>query len=277
LACLLVSGQAGALQGWCGATVPASADRSWLEKAALGGERASLATTLTIPVAFHVITDGRNGKIPRASAQVLIDNLNWSFRDTPLRFRLHKFDTTTNKAWYNNCVASSANQNKLRKRLALDPRYYLNAYSCKLGQPGLLGLATFPPDFFGPGVPALNHLQGVAVDPIVLGSADYPYGLALAHEVGHYLGLFHTFETAANGGNACGEPGDFVVDTPAQSVPSFGECPIGRDTCIDAEGPDDIPNFMNYALDTCWEHFTPGQITRLHVATATFRPLLGSR
>jgi hypothetical protein len=100
----------------------------------------------------------------------------------------------------------------------------------------------------------------------------------LAHEIGHYLGLFHTCESYFNPGRlACAEPGDTISDTPTQSGNTFGQCPIGRDSCPTFSGRDDIPNFMNYATDSCWDHFSRGQNNVMVLALQRYRPALGSR
>lgn len=73
------------------------------------------------------------------------------------------------------------------------------------------------------------------------------------HEVGHWLGLFHTFNSPKDIEDAtgCDGPGDYVDDTPAEAYPVGGDtCPEpGRDTCPGLPGLDPIDNYMTYVAE----------------------------
>jgi hypothetical protein len=152
----------------------------------------------------------------------------------------------------------------------------LNIYTASLGQ-FLLGWAYLPWDFDGTnGAPLPRFLDGVVIDfrslPQVKGDTGdsrafdiYGEGDTATHEVGHWLGLYHTFQ------NGCTEPGDRVSDTPAEASPAF-LCPQGRDTCA-APGVDPIHNFMDYTQDSCMNEFTGGQAARMQDTWVQFREL----
>ena len=89
------------------------------------------------------------------------------------------------------------------------------------------------------------------------------YGKILSHEVGHYLGLHHTFEGGSCSENDCGSEGDFVCDTEPHdnsiSNPQSTDCDLYGE-CGTREP---IENIMNYAGQTCGNTFTQGQKDRM--------------
>jgi len=94
----------------------------------------------------------------------------------------------------------------------------------------------------------------------IVRNEDYDEGDTLVHEVGHWLGLSHTFVGGCNSA-----ANDGISDTPRQTSPTFG-CPIGRDTCPFQDGLDPIHNFMDYSDDCCMFEFTSEQILRMQAS-----------
>jgi hypothetical protein len=235
-----------------------------LADARLMSDAAAARANVVVPVRWHVVRSGTatsQGNIPDTWITNQIQVLNNAYSGTGFSFQLVSIDRTTNSQWYTGCYGGG--ERKMKKALAIDPANNLNIYSCRPSQ-GILGYAYLPNSFneadFRHGV--------VLLDQSLPGGNASPYNLGdtATHEVGHYLGLYHTFQ------GGCQNPGDSVADTPAEASAAYG-CPTGRDTCSSA-GLDPITNFMDYTDDACMNTFSTGQSDRMHSMTSTYKPSL---
>jgi len=95
----------------------------------------------------------------------------------------------------------------------------------------------------------------------------------LAHEMGHYLSLAHTFANRDCKNDDCLTDGDMVCDTPPEKTISGGyACSVPQNSCssdtlsgFTVDVPDLPDNFMDYGQGTgCILSFTAGQAARMH-------------
>ncbi len=266
-----LTGAAAEARDRCGARHVPETEALQIE-AALGHFRNghSPRNVVEIPVWVHVISQGEgleNGDVPHSMILQQMRVLNDSFAGrtggaaTPFRFDLQGVTRTINEDWFRMGIQSQA-ERRAKSALRIGGAETLNIYLTDGG--GYLGWATFPSSYQGQ-----PSQDGIVLFYASLpgGGLDiYSEGDTAPHEVGHWLGLYHTFQ------NGCSTNNDYVADTNAERGPAFN-CPVGRDTCTGFKfpGQDPIFNFMDYTQDSCMYAFTPLQSVRMEEAHALFR------
>ena len=230
--------------------------------------KAKAGFRVTVPVYFHVVTDGAVGALtnPQIAAQIAVLNNTFAGGEggarTGFRFRLAGVTRTDNAEWF--AAGGGKAERQMKRALHTGGPGDLNVYSTTAGD--FLGWAYLPDIVTNP---KRAYLDGVVIDwESFLGTSDtyegqFDQGETTTHEVGHWLNLEHTFA------GKCGPKGDFVDDTPAEKTPTSG-CPAGKDTCK-APGDDPIHNYMDYSFDSCYTEFTPGQAQRMADAWLLYR------
>lgn len=255
--------------------------RATAEQAGMPSSEPALAHqpgSVLINVYFHVIqgTPGNKGKgfvsVPALESQVDTLNRDFSGNDLPgtgtntaFRFQYAGEDYTVNPSWFTlaeNSPEEAAMKITLRRGSIRD----LNIFTTNNGS----SWATFPWDY-----EKNPWNDGIVLSYLTLPggkSSNNNQGDVGTHETGHWLGLLHTFESAADG-QSCGIINDEVDDTPAELKPTKQtySCKKTYDTCPDLAGNDPTNNFMTYRSDSCMDEFTNGQSMRMDDFYTLFR------
>ena len=157
---------------------------------------------------------------------------------------------TTSEDWYD---SDNGEENKMKSAATggsqiWNRNNYLNVWICDISNGANSGTAGYAYR------PNPTFLPNSSIDGIVL---DYNLGVnnenVLTHEVGHYLGLDHTW----GGSGGCGNDDGFN-DTPITDGPSFdfpGSCSGNQQTCAGTETQ--YENYMDYS--NCTVMFTQNQ------------------
>lgn len=224
--------------------------------------------TWNIPVIFHVIISSSNsGDVLDSQLTAQINELNSEFLETRFSFYLAGIRRTINDNWRNLTYSDPPSQQEIdmKNALSIDPVHSLNIYITSING-SIKGWAKYPWDYYANQNPSLF---GVVIRPNVLPGGDDPdnnMGRVTTHEVGHYLGLYHTFDPDC-------KDADGVSDTPIHQV-NYG-CPSPNPDTCPQPGLDPIHNQMNYTNDPCRYEITIGQIYRMNQIVQQYKPNLG--
>ncbi len=217
-----------------------------------------------VPITFHVVrrSDGSGGLSEERLNQTMID-LNRHYEQVGIRFfrlldgdKYYVHEIHSNN-FYNNTNSSSM-YTILRQQGPVENT--LNVWFTT--NTGLCGISSFP----GQGV------QGIIMDNACSGVSGN--SSTIAHEVGHYLFLYHTHETAFGvecpDGLNCLTTGDLLCSTPADPTLSgkvLGTCVYGGGVSppfgcgSDAYNPQ-VDNLMSYSNKACMDFYTQEQIDK---------------
>lgn len=143
-----------------------------------------------------------------------------------------------------------------------DPNRYINVFIESIGFAA--GFAYLPTLSEGviPGLqvnsnpdPVINYPYSISLDYRFAIEQSNPNPHVLAHEMGHYLGLYHTFQN-------CG-PGDYVDDTKPHSIDNLSGNAVFNNNRRSCLGENFIStNFMDYVVNV--DHFTFDQRERMN-------------
>lgn len=255
----------------CAVHSPGVEEQAEIEKAVRGV--LDPGAVVDIPVYWHIITTASGGGDVSGHVAAQMKVLNDAYRASGFQLTVKRVQVVANNAWFF-AEAGSPEEQEMKAALRAGGPESLNIYTTNGDV--YLGWATLP----------FHYKWYRTYDGVVLwwaalpgtglagphedepdGVLTYDQGDTGTHEVGHWLGLHHTFGPA----DGCTHPGDSVKDTPTEALPQFF-C-VQRDSCTGPPfpGEDPITNFMDYVDDVCMDHFTPEQTKRMRTQWHAFR------
>lgn len=244
----------------CGTPPPTPSEKIQVNRviAALRAHGVNFRGKTVIPIRFHIIHSGGRGYLPDRQLKAQVEVLNRAYAPASVAFKIIDAKLHENETWLFHEQGSNA-EIEMKVALGKDTARSLNIYTAEPG--GLLGYAAVP----------WHYADSPALDGVVLhhaslpdaerGSVDRPWpfdlGMTAVHEVGHWAGLYHTFE------GGCEAPGDDIADTAYEEIEASG-CPQNRQSSCPGETRfKPVDNYMDTSDDACMTHFTPLQYQRI--------------
>lgn len=238
-----------------------------------GGEK---TTIFTIPVVFHIIhTYGaenisdqqvqdqmailnRDYRLLNADTSDVIPEFKQIYGDVGIEFKLATIDPFGNctngiEHIYSHETFQGDDYSKLHQWYRAN---YLNVWVVESMENGVAGYAYYPTategsGFFRDGVIILNDYIGS------IGTSSPYNSRALTHEIGHYLGLSHTWGSTNDPGVACGD--DYMADTPITKGSQL-VCNTNMAVCTSGV-KENVQNYMDYSY--CSRMFTLNQVSAM--------------
>lgn len=236
-----------------------------------------LPDTINIPVVVHVVYNQPIQNIPDIQVYSQIDVLNEDFNTPDTNNIIPQFRPIVGRAkikftltgitrtFTTNPSFSSGGDVCYTNYGGIDPwdiTKYLNIWVCN--KIGAAGYSSYPWNL-------TPHTDGIIISYNYFGRIgtftnnwNFTLGRTCTHEVGHYLGLAHTWADSP-----CGD--DRVYDTPTQ-YGANGACPsFPHITCNNSPNGDNFQDFMDYTYDGCKSMFTRGQCERMRKLIYVYR------